>query len=132
RGPLPNGWRSTLGNGSRARFRQSSRSTWRIIGHRERRTGATAEATGQTDAGFTLECLPRRLKRELPGHDTKTAPEMGWASKRNGELQQLAEGNFDVFLTVDRKLQHQQDLTRFGIGVIVLINPSNRFTICSR
>ena len=73
------------------------------------------------------ECLPRRLKRELPGHDTKTAPEMGWASKRNGELLQLAERDFDVFLTVDGNLEHQQNLARFAIAVIVLIAPSNRF-----
>lgn len=32
------------------------------------------------------ECLPKRLKRELVGHDVRTAPEMGWASKSNGEL----------------------------------------------
>jgi hypothetical protein len=32
------------------------------------------------------ECLPHRLKRELVGYDVKTAPEMGWASKANGEL----------------------------------------------
>ena len=32
------------------------------------------------------ECLPRRLKREIVGHDARTVPEMGWASKRNGEL----------------------------------------------
>jgi hypothetical protein len=31
------------------------------------------------------ECLPRRLKRELVGHDVSTAPEMGWGSKRNGD-----------------------------------------------
>jgi hypothetical protein len=36
------------------------------------------------------ECLPRRLKRELVGHDAKTAPEMAWASKTNGELLALA------------------------------------------
>ena len=41
------------------------------------------------------ECLPRRLKRELVGHDVKTAPEMGWASKRNGELLGLAVSRFD-------------------------------------
>ena len=45
------------------------------------------------------ECLPRRLKRELVGHEVRTAPEMGWASKRNGELLALAAGEFDVFLT---------------------------------
>ncbi len=51
------------------------------------------------------ECVPRRLKRDLPGHDTQTAPEMGWASKRNGDLLLVAEQEFDVFLTVVQKLQ---------------------------
>jgi hypothetical protein len=42
------------------------------------------------------ECLPRRLKREFVGHDARTGPEMGWASKRNGELLALAVGRFDL------------------------------------
>ena len=71
------------------------------------------------------ECLPRRLARDLPGHEARTAPEMGWASKRNGELLRLAEREFDVFLTVDRKLQYQQNLSAFNIAVIVLVAPSN-------
>ncbi len=71
------------------------------------------------------ECLPRRLKRDLPGQDARTAPEMGWASKRNGDLLRLAEQSLDVFLTVDQKLQHQQNLSAFNIAVIVLIAPSN-------
>ena len=53
------------------------------------------------------------------------APEMGWAGKRNGELLHLAEREFDVFLTVDQKLQHQQNLSAFNIAVIVLIAASN-------
>jgi hypothetical protein len=71
------------------------------------------------------ECLPRRLKRELPGHDVRTTPEMGWAGKRNGELLHLAEREFEVFLTVDRKLQRQQNLSVFNIAVIVMIARSN-------
>lgn len=43
------------------------------------------------------ECVPRRLKRELVGHDVKTAPEMGWASKKNGELLALAAVEFDTW-----------------------------------
>ena len=38
----------------------------------------------------------------LVGHDARTVPEMGWASKRVGELLPLAERAFDVFLTVDQ------------------------------
>ena len=50
---------------------------------------------------------------------------MGWASKRNGELLHLAEREFDVFLTVDQKIQYQQNLSAFNIAVIVLIAASN-------
>ena len=35
------------------------------------------------------ECVPRPLKRDLPGHDVHTVVEMGWSSKRNGELLRL-------------------------------------------
>jgi predicted nuclease of predicted toxin-antitoxin system len=71
------------------------------------------------------ECLPRRLKRELVGHDARTVPEMGWASKRNGELLALAATAFDVFLTADRNLSYQQDVSSFDIALVVLVAPSN-------
>jgi hypothetical protein len=51
---------------------------------------------------------------------------MGWATKRNGELLALAVGEFDVFLTADRNLSYQQDLSSFDIAVVVLIARSNR------
>ena len=72
------------------------------------------------------ECLPKRLKRELVGHEVRTAPEMGWASKTNGELLALASAEFDVFLTSDRNLSHQQNLSAFDLAVIVLVAASNR------
>jgi hypothetical protein len=71
------------------------------------------------------ECLPRRLKGELVGHDVRTAPEMGWASKSNGELLALAAAEFDVFLTVDRNLSYQQDVSAVDIAVVVLVARSN-------
>jgi predicted nuclease of predicted toxin-antitoxin system len=71
------------------------------------------------------ECLPRRLKREIVGHDARTVPEMGWASKRNGELLALAAAEFDVFLTADRNLFYQQDVSAFDIAVVVLVARSN-------
>ena len=72
------------------------------------------------------ECLPKRLKGDLIGHEARTVPEMGWASKRNGELLQLAESQFDVFLTVDRNLSFQQDVARFKIAVVVLVAKGNK------
>lgn len=74
------------------------------------------------------ECLPKRLKKDLVGHEARTVPEMGWASKQNGELLQLAESQFDVFLTVDRNLSFQQDVTRFKIAVVVMVAKSNKYS----
>ena len=72
------------------------------------------------------ECLPRRLKSDLAGHDARTVPEMGWAGKDNGDLLSLAAGQFDVFLTVDRNLSRQQTIGHLDIAVVVLVARGNR------
>ena len=66
------------------------------------------------------ECLPRQLKRDLPGHEARTVPECGWAGVKNGELLSRATKQFEVFLTVDRNLEHQQNLGRFDIAVVAI------------
>jgi len=37
------------------------------------------------------ECVPRKFKTSLLGHDCRTVPEEGMAGKKNGELLSLAE-----------------------------------------
>ena len=71
------------------------------------------------------ECLPKKLKREVEADEVSTVPEAGWASKQNGELLRLAEANFDVLLTNDQNLEHQQNLKKFDLAIIVLIAPTN-------
>lgn len=71
------------------------------------------------------ERLPRRLKQHLPGHAVSTVPEMRWASIKNGALLRLAEPVFDVFITIDANLQHQQDLRSTTLAVVVLVAPDN-------
>ena len=72
------------------------------------------------------ECVDWRLIRSMGGHDVRTARQMGWAAIKNGQLLSLAAREFDVFVTVDRNLSFQQNLTSFEIAVIVLSAPSNR------
>lgn len=72
------------------------------------------------------ECLPRKLGRALTGHETRTVPEMGWASIKNGRLLALAQEQFDVLLTNDGELEHQQNLSRFNIVVVALRLRSNK------
>ena len=61
------------------------------------------------------ECVDWRFSRELTGHDVKTARQMGWTAIQNGELLALASQSFDVFITVDRNLAFQQNLTGLAI-----------------
>lgn len=72
------------------------------------------------------ECVPRRLKRELSGHEVRTVTERGWSGVKNGSLLALAEAEFDVFLTVDQNLKYQQNLTTFRIAVVLLVARNNR------
>jgi hypothetical protein len=66
------------------------------------------------------ECLDWRLGRELAGHDTVSVQKMGWSGLQNGRLLELAQAQFDVFLTSDRNLSYQQNLSRYQIAVVVL------------
>ena len=72
------------------------------------------------------ECVDWRLARDIVGHDVKTARQMGWTTIKNGELLALASKHFDVFVTVDRNLSAQQNLSVFSIAVVVLKTRSNR------
>jgi len=56
------------------------------------------------------ECVPKRLRRALPGHEVRTVQEAGWAGVTNGALLRAADGQFDALLTVDQGVQHQQNL----------------------
>ena len=71
------------------------------------------------------ECVPRALRKELPGHEVKTVGEAGWAGVKNGELLRLAAKEFDLLLTVDRNLEYQQNFTGVSIAVILIHAKSN-------
>jgi hypothetical protein len=73
------------------------------------------------------ECVPRPIKRELVGHDVHHVVDMGWSSRRNGDLLQLMlDERFEALLTVDQNLEFQQNLRASGVGVVVVIARTNR------
>ena len=71
-------------------------------------------------------CVPKRLRRSLFGHDTRTSREMRWETLRNGNLLAQAARQFDVLITVDRNIQRQQNLSALPIAVVVLVGKSNK------
>ena len=50
----------------------------------------------------------------------------GWSGKKNGDLLAVASESFGVFITTDQGIPHQQNLTRFAIGIVLMEAPSNR------
>jgi hypothetical protein len=71
------------------------------------------------------ECVPRKLRRELPGHEVRTVAEMGWFGAKNSALLRLAALEFDVFLTVDQGIPFQQNLAGVDLALVIVRAPSN-------
>ena len=50
-------------------------------------------------------------------HEVLTVAEAGWAGKKNGELLGLAEKDFEVFVTTDKGIPHQQNISILDLPV---------------
>jgi predicted nuclease of predicted toxin-antitoxin system len=73
------------------------------------------------------ENLNWRLKRDLPGHEVESVPLLGWAGIQNGALlRRAAEHGFEVLVTMDGNMVHQQDIRAHAIAVVALRARSNR------
>jgi len=72
------------------------------------------------------EDVPRQLRRDFPEFEIRTVQEEGWSSVKNGELLRLGSATFDVLLTADKRLRHQQHIARFEIGVVVIATRDTR------
>ena len=73
------------------------------------------------------ECVPRPLLRELTGHDAYDVVDLGWSSRRNGELLKLMVAEqFEALFTVDRNRPFQQNLRASGIAVVIAVARTNR------
>jgi len=65
---------------------------------------------------------PAPLRGYPQEHTADTLAEKGWSDKDNGALPDLAEHEgYDVFVTTDQNLRHQQNLARRQIGIVVLL-----------
>ncbi|HEY4198056.1 MAG TPA: DUF5615 family PIN-like protein [Mucilaginibacter sp.] len=75
------------------------------------------------------ENLPKKLKLDFNEHEASTVRDMGWNGIKNGKLLELLiQNKFDVFLTFDKNIQHQQNFQKYTITVFVLIATINTYT----
>ena len=55
-----------------------------------------------------------------------TVSQQGWKGARNGELLRQAAATFDALITMDKGIEHQQNLSKYTIGIILISAKSNR------
>ena len=73
------------------------------------------------------ENVDRKLKQAFDSeHEIVTVRERGWSGQRNGDLLRLAEAEFDVMVTVDANMRHQQHLPRYDLAVVLITARSNK------
>ena len=73
------------------------------------------------------ENVPRKLKRSFSSnYDVTTVQEHGWSGVLNGELLRRADAGFDAFVTLDRGIEYQQDLTGLSIRIVIVRAFSNK------
>ena len=74
------------------------------------------------------ECIDENLRHRFVGHECHTCRYAGLKGLANGVLLAAAEqAGYDVLITVDKNMPHQQNLSRRRISVIVLDGRSTSF-----
>ena len=74
------------------------------------------------------ECVDEELRHYFGGHACQTCRYAGLKGLSNGRLLVAAQlAGFDVFITVDRNLPHQQSLQGRAISILVLQSRTTTF-----
>jgi predicted nuclease of predicted toxin-antitoxin system len=75
------------------------------------------------------ECVPRKIRLlfEADGIFCETVRDAGWSGKENGELLSLAEQQYEVLLTIDKNIRHQQNLVGRNISILIIRTASNDY-----
>ena len=71
-------------------------------------------------------CVPKRLGMFIAGHEVKSAVDLGWADFDDGALLDAMAGKFDVLVTVDKSIPHQQFLNHCPVAIVLLRAKSNK------
>ena len=67
--------------------------------------------------------VPVPLRKFLIRHSVVTAYEKGWSALQNGALLAAAQTEFELFVTTDKNIRHQQNLGGRRLAIAVLSSP---------
>lgn len=72
-------------------------------------------------------CVNWRLAQFFKIYEARHVRELGWQDLSNGKLLAAAEeSGFQVLVTVDKNMRHQQNLVEFSINLVTLDSASIR------
>ena len=67
------------------------------------------------------ECVTKRLKKYLEEFEVFTVRELELSGIKNSKLLTYCiENKFDILLTIDKNLMHQQNLDKYPVTIVVL------------
>jgi len=74
------------------------------------------------------ENLPHELRLLLmPMHEVFSVSHLGWSSLENGDLlAQAASNGFDALITKDQGIEHEQNMAKLPLAVVVLRARTNK------
>jgi predicted nuclease of predicted toxin-antitoxin system len=70
------------------------------------------------------ENVPHLLRRQLKDHDVDTVSMLRLQAKADHDILSIANAGYDVFITADKNIPFQQNLSRLDVRILIL--PSNR------
>ena len=65
------------------------------------------------------ECVDPRVKLLFGDHEPARVHDRGWDTLEDGPLLVLAQKDFDVLVTIDSRMEFQQNIAKFRIGIVV-------------
>ena len=71
------------------------------------------------------ECVHVGVKRAFAGHEVQTVTEIGWEQQGRAAAR-IRPGRFDVFVTIDRSIQYQNNIRSLNLGIVRVRVKSNR------
>lgn len=75
------------------------------------------------------EQLDHRLRYDFaPQFDVMTVEGRGWKGEKNGALLKMAAAEFDVFITMDRGIEHEQNWSALDLAIILVVAKTNRYS----
>jgi hypothetical protein len=72
------------------------------------------------------ECVDPGIRGFLDGHQVTAVKDLDCRGSSDEDLVRLAQGNFDVLLTLDRGFKFQHNLRKLSFGIVIQHPARNR------